>query len=117
MTRVPFKKCNVCQKEWANAGDFLDDPAIELVGYQVDFEELESGHFLFNHNHANTLAVAIEAFKHLKSGPIFTEKRTGKDDCPGYCLYQSALESCSAQCECRWVRDVMQTIRNWKKTQ
>ena len=113
MSGVPFKICTTCSQHWETVTDFLKDPAIVLLGYQVNFLKLEKGLFLFNHQTCtNTLALEVHHFKHLRNGPLFTENKAGKDGCPGYCLYKEQLAPCRNTCECRWVRDVIQVINN-----
>lgn len=49
-----FKVCPNCQKEWETRSDFIYDPDIEIIGYQVHFKDLERGFsvqsFLQRHN-------------------------------------------------------------------
>lgn len=110
-----FKQCGMCQKAWRNYHEFLSDPYVSLVGYQVSFEELEAGLLLFNHSCNNTLAIVADAFTHLYDTPIFKERATGTDKCPGHCLKENELRPCPAKCECAYVREVLQIIKNWPK--
>jgi hypothetical protein len=110
-----FKMCNICQTKWASRDDFLCDPDIELVGYQVHFEELTAGIFYFNHSCKGTLAFYANDFMDLYAGPVFSERATNSDACPGYCLHKEKLESCPAQCECASVREVLSIIKQWLK--
>ena len=103
MSGTPLKICTVCNQEWHTVTDFLNDPEIEIIGYQSKFEELEDGYFLFNHNCATTLAIPVDAFSHLRNGQVFTENKAGKKDCPGYCIQKWELGTCRNSCECRWV--------------
>ncbi len=91
--------------------EFINDPGITLVGYQVDFNKLEAGFFLFNHSCQDTLAVTVDNFKSMYSGPIFRERKTGGESCPGHCLHQDNLSPCPAKCECAFVRDIMQQLK------
>ncbi len=112
----PFKTCPFCSKDWPSRETFLSDDQLVLVGYQVDFEEVALGLFLFNHTVCNTtLAIRAGLFKDMYFGPVFKERRTGQEDCPGYCLKKSQLAACPAQCECAWVRRLLQVIRQWPK--
>ncbi len=96
--------------------DFLSDPEIKLLGYQVDFDELKLGIILFNHEVCfDTLGVRVADFADLQSGPVFREKKNGSEDCPGYCLHECNLSPCPVQCECAWVRDVLQLLSRWPK--
>ena len=113
---TPFKICPLCSDRWPNRSRFLEDPELELIGYQVDFEDLESGLFLFNHRCCGTtLAIRSAAFRDLYAGPFFKNRRTGTDACPGYCLRCSEFSPCLAEFECSWVREVLQLIRRWPK--
>ncbi|MFC1816982.1 hypothetical protein ACFL0M_13840 [Thermodesulfobacteriota bacterium] len=96
--------------------NFLSDPGLEIVGYQVDFEELTEGIFLFNHSCRGTIAIQAGEFKYLYDGQIFEERATGSDDCPEYCLLQDELRPCPAKCECAYVREIIQVIKNWQKS-
>ena len=106
-----FKKCAPCGFEWESLDAFLGDPAVEILGYQVHFEELELGIFLFNHSCKATLAIPVHEFRHLYDGPVFEARQTGGEDCPGYCLRETELCSCPAHCECAYVREIIQRIK------
>jgi len=110
-----FKTCNICGTGWSSRDDFLNDPDIELVGYQVHFERLMMGIIHFNHSCEGTLTLYAYCFMDLYDGPVFTERATGGDDCPEYCLHRHNLEPCPAKCECASVREVIQTIKGWRK--
>ena len=110
-----FKNCLPCGNKWFARDDFLKDSSIEIVGYQVNFDNLSAGHFLFNHSCGATLALSVRYFNGLYVGPIFEERATGSDDCPGYCLYQNQLDTCAARCECAYVRNIIDIIKKWQK--
>ena len=110
-----FKQCNVCHKIWGDRQDFISDPEVELVGYQSNFKRLETGLFYFNHTCRNTLAVKAEAFIDLYSGPLFQERKTGSADCPEYCLHKKQLEPCPAECECAYIREILQILKQDKR--
>ena len=111
-----FKTCPLCSKIWPTREEFLSDDDLDLIGYQVDFEELTLGLFLFNHSVCKTtLAIRAGLLKDLYIGPVFKHRRTGQKDCPGYCLKRTQLAGCPAECECAWVRELLQVIRRWPK--
>lgn len=110
-----FKVCPNCGARWIRRDDFLSDPDLSLVGYQVHFEELTAGLMLFNHVCRGTLALHAGEFQDLYTGPIFVEKATGSDVCPGYCLHKKDLRPCPAHCECAFFREVIQCIQQWPK--
>lgn len=113
-----FETCPMCNERWVTREAFLSDPGLVVVGYQADLQSLETGLFLFNHRIARcgtTLAIEANSFVDLVTGPIYTRSLVGTEECPDYCLSPEDLTSCPAECECAYVRDVLQVVRNWKK--
>lgn len=110
-----FKQCPNCGYEWPLRRDFLEDPQLKLVGYQVNYKALSTGIVLFNHNCKGTLAIYAEDFRDLYEGPVFTQKATGSPACPGRCLREDDLGPCPVQCECAYVREILQEIKAWPK--
>jgi hypothetical protein len=110
-----FKTCLVCRFNWPDRNHFIEDPDIELVGYQVHFRDLDKGLFIFNHHCKTSLAVPVGLFKDLHEGPIFKKSMTGTDECPEFCLRESELKLCPVECECAFVRDIIQLIKTWPK--
>lgn len=112
-----FKTCS-CGSSWRDRIDFLDDESIELIGYTPNFKALEMGWLFFNHlTCKSTLAIEAARFIDLYQGEVFTERKTGTDDCPGYCLNRPDLAPCPAKCECAYVREILQIIKDWNKRQ
>lgn len=110
-----FKICSKCGTRWNSRESFMEDPDISLVGYQANFRELQLGLILFNHGCKTTMAIEAEAFMDLYKGEVFTERMTGGEECPGYCLHKSDLQRCPAKCECVSIREVIDILRNWPK--
>ena len=111
-----FKVCPLCNTSWNTRIDFLADASIELIGYQVHFADLRLGYFMFNHDLCGTtMALVAEKFSDLYPDTPFKKRLTGSKDCPAYCLHDDELDPCHAECECAYVRHIIQTIRTWKK--
>lgn len=111
-----FKKCTSCGHLWQSRKQFLEDRATDLIGYQVNFDTLSLGFFLFNHEICGTtLGIPASRFKDLYNGPVYTERFVNTEQCPQYCLHQNELKPCPLQCECAWVREVIQVVRHWPK--
>jgi hypothetical protein len=51
-----FKRCTFCGYRCQSRKDFLEDAATDLVGYQVNFDNLSLVFFLFNHPNRPKLA-------------------------------------------------------------
>lgn len=114
-----FKKCPMCAKLWQTREKFLDDATIQLNGYQADFEAVEKGLFLFTHHTEgcySTLAFFTTDFFDLYSGKIYPEKKTGSEECPGYCRRVEKLDRCEAECRYAFVREIIQIIRERQST-
>ena len=111
-----FKKCTFCGYRWPSRKDFLEDPTTNMIGYQVNFGNIHLGFFLFNHlTCGTTLGIPAGKFKDLYNGPVYSEQVLGTKQCPEYCLHENQLDPCPAKCECAYVRDIIQTVRNWQK--
>ncbi len=109
--RRVYKVCTLCGREWSSRDDFINDPELKVSGYMADFDRLERGIFLFDHlSCRTTLALAVGNFRDLYKGPVFSERKTGTDKCPGYCLDKDELRPCPNECECAYVREILQLI-------
>jgi hypothetical protein len=112
---IYFKKCSNCGFKWTSRDLFLTDSNLQIIGYQANFKELTTGLFYFNHSCRGTLAIQAYLFGDLYDGPIFKERATGSEECPGYCLHRDELQPCPAECECAYVREIVQIIKKWPK--
>ena len=110
-----FKTCTNCEETWTSLNTFLMDPTVSLVGYMPTFDELINGLFLFNHDCGTTLACEVGLFTHLYEGPIYKESKHGSADCPGYCQNKTDFSPCPVKCNCAYVRETLQVLRNWPK--
>lgn len=119
MTESVFKVCG-CGRQWKEREEFLSDPDVRLAGYQVNFVELRQGFFLFNHivpRCGSTLAVVVDRFVDLYSGAVFTRRASGSSECPGSCLRRGDLTPCPVECECAYVRHVLEQVSRWPKAE
>ncbi len=113
-----FKKCSGCGHDWDTRDGFMSDPLVNLIGYQVNFDALETGYFMFNHldpECLTTLALHTGLFRDLYHGEVYHEKKTGSVKCPGHCQISGNLKVCTAKCECSFVREVMRIVLRWPK--
>jgi hypothetical protein len=113
---IIFKICPGCNYGWSSRTDFLIDPNVEIIGYQADFRELIEGLFLFNHSCGTTLAIRAKLFIDLYNGPIFQQRLSDSEKCPGYCSIRDNFMSCELKCECAYVRETIQIVKNWPKS-
>jgi hypothetical protein len=112
----PFKTCPFCSHVWSQRDAFLSDPKVVAVGYQAYTPDLVLGLFLFNHLECETtLAIPAKDFAELYSGPIYRTRMKGTAGCLGHCDDPENLEPCFNECECAWVREVLQVVKGWEK--
>lgn len=113
-----FKKCSGCGHNWNTRDEFISDHEIQLIGYQVNFEELDTGYFMFNHMDPKcltTISIHTGFFKDLYRGEVYHTRQTGSLKCPGFCQHTDNLKVCPVRCECNFVREVMQVVQKWPK--
>ena len=111
LKNIYFKRCPNCEFIWESRDRFLSDPNLDLIGYQANFKALTAGLFYFNHSCRGTLALQAYLFGDLYRGPMFERRATGSEDCPGYCLHREELRRCPVECECAYVREIIQIIK------
>ena len=112
-----FKICHSCPCQWETREDFLSDPDIEAIGYQVFFENLKLGLFLFNHSCGTTLSIEAKYLLDLYKGPFHPDRKPGKrKKCPGLCLNENILNPCSDECRCAFVSKTLKILKQWEKT-
>jgi hypothetical protein len=111
-----FKTCNKCGYQWETRETFLSDKSLEAIGYQIFFEDLKTGMFLFNHSCDTTIAMEAEKFLDLYDGPFYTERKSNESrKCPGRCMNENIMNPCSNECRCAFVQELLQIINQWKK--
>ncbi len=109
-----FRSCPLCGQQWQSRREFISDNNLILNGYKVDFERLEYGLFFFTHEMDGchtTIAIESGNFLDLYSGEIYGGRITGSEQCLRRCLDFADLEPCDRICECAFVREVIQIIR------
>lgn len=107
-----FKQCSACKTVWKTRKEMLDDRDVFLIGYQAHFADLKLGLFMFNHKCGGTMGIKAENFIDLYNGPVFDKRLTGTEECPGHCLHKENLERCPLKCECAYVRELLQILKN-----
>jgi hypothetical protein len=108
-----FKECTLCKTVWSTRFEFLYDPQIRLIGYQMNVKNVERGLLLFNHlSCRNTLALDVIDLSTMYDGPFYRENKHGSQECPAYCLNQDSFEPCPVQCACAYIREIMKIIQD-----
>ena len=110
----PLMTCSRCGVKWEDIIEIIQDPLLQVEGYQATFVEPKNGLILITHHSDNcgtTLALVVADLKCLdNSDEIFT-RNNGLDGCDGLCLLENKLEDCNAPCDMAWVRHAIQWLR------
>ncbi|MFT5726483.1 MAG: hypothetical protein ACI8PB_000604 [Desulforhopalus sp.] len=110
-----FKVCPMCDTKWQSMDVFFADPTLSFNGYQANFGLLDDGIFFFTHDTENcgsTMGIKVRTFVSLFSGEKYSGSKALSKDCPRYCLDQSNLERCDAQCENAFAREISHIIQD-----
>ncbi len=91
----------------------MSDKGIKVIGYQVFFEDLRQGMFMFNHTCNTTIAIKTDVFMDLYQGPVYTRRNPSGNKCPGKCLNKNMMSPCSDDCRCAFVSHIMTKIQEW----
>lgn len=114
MDKEPFKICNKCGEKWSSRDTFLRDETVTPIGYQVFFEDLKQGLFLFNHSCDTTIAIQTDYFLDLYPGPFHEGRvKSDKRKCPGKCLTQNFLSPCSDKCRCAFISKMIDILKKY----
>lgn len=102
----------MCNYIWHNRKQFLSDNNIVITGYMANPSALDLGIFTFNHLICKgTFSVRAGYFLDLYEHEIYGESHFGSDKCLGKCMDHDNLEACPVKCECAYVRQVIQIIK------
>ena len=110
-----FKICPMCDTKWQSMGVFLADSTLSFNGYQANFGLLDEGIFFFTHDTENcgsTMGIKVRTFVSLFSGEKYSGSKALSKDCPRFCLNQSNLKRCDAQCENAFAREISHIIQD-----
>jgi hypothetical protein len=103
----------MCNTRWETCRQFVEDPSLALNGYFADFTNPQEGLILITHRIAgcnSTLGIKAGKLEHLYAGPKYSVHNTGNPSCGGLCLMDNDFTPCRADCDMRWIRDVMQLL-------
>ena len=116
----PFKKCPCCNTSWLSRSEFLEDGSLEMNGYAPDFDNLLEGLFFFTHHASgcySTMTLRAKTFADLYTGKRYVERKTGGDECPQYCFNKGEMRRCEELCECAYVREIIDVVRQHPKVE
>jgi hypothetical protein len=92
----PEIHCEACKTTWPDLRTFLGDKTTCFGGYRPDTTDFFKGVYIFSHFCGNEIQLPVVRFvRSSRSG----KSLIGSHACPGYCYYETSLNSCSAVCE------------------
>jgi hypothetical protein len=108
-----FKKCS-CGYFWRNCNEFLDDPEVVIIDYQINVVDFAKGYYLFNHidDCRSTIALEVEKFFSIYDGPVYEKSLRGTPECT--CFGKDSMnfaECCDRHCRDATARRIIQIIR------
>lgn len=109
----PFMTCTMCGHVWKDIQTFIEDPKLALNGYLPDFNQPGNGLIIVTHKTpgcSGSFSMRASVFRHLYTGPAFTEHNTAQHSCEGKCFIYDDFSKCGNACDMRWVRDIMLLI-------
>ncbi len=110
-----YKKCTCCAHCWKEPEDLVLDESLYINGYQASFKNADEGLFFVTHmvdGCGTTLAIPAGSLKDLYTGPEYATCMALTDLCDGHCLDRDDLAPCPNHCSMRWVRDILQLLKN-----
>ena len=123
-----FKTCLLCNTSWYTVDDFIRDPEVDIIGYQPHPAKTGAGLFIFGHRHCNSsISVRLDALSELQVcltrdaesvyiiGPDMIQESCSTATCFENCLRKTDSANGNLQCECSYVREVMQIIKHLPK--
>lgn len=117
----PFMTCSTCGKQWQSRDQFVDDPNIKIIGFQVNLEAPDNSLYLFNHNQpedscGSTISIHVSHFLDMYDGPIYNEIKFGSETCRKHCFKINDMERCNNSCRNAVAREVMIQILERQKS-
>jgi hypothetical protein len=115
-TALEFKRCGMCNQEWARREELLADPQVNFLGYQAGVRNLQPEYFLFAHSDCeNTLAISPERLQDLAfaTSPRIAAPRATARPAPRRFRYH--LSPWSTRCENLLSRTLLRVITGWPK--
>ncbi len=97
----PFQVCGACKRAWVRWDEFIQDPAIRLLGFQFLGPEHSFNLLVFEHACGSSISVLARRLRYLlpqleSESPL--PVLFGTDECRGHCRFLEDLDACGAHC-------------------
>ena len=81
----------------------------------MHFHDQKGGLFLYTHVNSDcltTLAVPVKSFLSLSDLPLLADRLCHGSE---LCVRKGETAELPQQCECQWVKHILEIIQNWEK--
>jgi hypothetical protein len=114
-----FRVCGACKHAWPTWHEFVQDPAVRLLGFQSLAAKPGSNLLVFEHSCGSSISVLAKRLRHLLPELVSDAPLPvlfGADECRGHCRSIEDLEACDALCGNVRDRALILLIQCLKKT-
>jgi hypothetical protein len=110
------KTCPSCGKRWDTPCELLQDPEVQLSGYQPALSAHKSGLLLFLHRPCGTtMALDLLLVNDLVGKPILASCGGAEREAAALCLSREEGQPCPNLCVCEFVATAIATVKSWPK--
>jgi hypothetical protein len=114
----PIQNCGSCGRMWYRWPDFILDPEIRLLGFQMITELPDSNLLVFEHRCGSSVSVMAKRLRHLLTdggaGAGLTSL-AGTTSCRKHCLSLTDFEHCDSPCVNARDRRLVQMVLEMKR--
>jgi hypothetical protein len=115
----PFQKCGSCGQPWMQWSDFILDPDVRLLGFQVVTGMPDANLLVFEHCCGSSISVLVKRLRHLLGDaqpqtqlPVLFET----NQCNEFCRFLENLAACDRPCANARDRQLIQAVMRMKRS-
>ncbi len=100
-SNLPVQKCGSCGRQWDHWRDFILDPDLRPIGFQMIPAVQDVNLLIFEHRCGSSISVLIRRLRHFFSNggpPADLPALFGTNLCSGHCRFLENLEGCDREC-------------------
>ena len=108
-----FQICGSCRRRWRSWNDFVLDPAVRLLGMQVQTDRSDINLLVFEHDCGTSISILTRRLSGLLSDQDDAQPSVSLRDterCKGHCRVLGDFASCDAPCINARDRELMRLI-------
>ena len=113
-----FRMCGACKHAWPTWHSFVLDPAVRLLGLQVQITNPDFNVLIFEHCCGSSVSILTPRLRHLLPEPELAKPPAllmGTEQCRGHCRSLEDYEACDRPCSNARDRTLILLIQLIKK--